>query len=512
MLETGDYVVPRQNGSITLNKPPLYYWLMAGTMALSGDHAELGARLPSALAAVAALAVVWRMGTLLGGGASGTFALLFLLGNLLYFGHARTAEMDMLLLAVEAGATLAFLEARAGRPRWVWAGWLLAAAGFLIKGPVGILVPVTVVAVYRLADRRAAGAAAGAAAGGWIRPGRGLLLFLALVLPWFLVIFHRLPDAVEIFRRETLTRYGGELDHQEPFWFYLPVLLGGFLPGSLTFPLWLREARRRGGPAASHLGRLALTLALLLVFFSLSGSKRVYYVLPLWPLLAVGCGIAMEQARRTAPTRWLTAPTAALAAVMGLVAAAAALAPEWGGPRFYAQDPIAYGLLAVMGGLGWWGAVRAARGAWVRGFTLLTASLVVANLFLVESVGPVSNAYRSRKDFARAVAERVPEGEPLYMFRQSSFALPFYARRVMPDLLDAEELAAVLRDLDPVPVILNDGHVRHLRERGFWVEPLFERTWSPPGRPEDARYLALARVGQKPAQTGSGNPTAPPTP
>jgi 4-amino-4-deoxy-L-arabinose transferase-like glycosyltransferase len=499
MLESGDWVVPVENGRVALEKPPLYYWMIAAAMGATGNHAELGARLPSAVAAVVGLAVTWRLAVLLGGGGSGLFAVLFLLGNVVYFGHARTAEMDMVLLTVEGGATWAFLEARAGTGRrWLpVVGWALMAAGFMLKGPVGIVVPVAVILVFRIAGRRDPGGEAS----GWVHPGPGLLVFLLLALPWYAIILARFSDAASIFIHQTLARIGEPYDHQEPFWYFVPVLAVAFLPGTLLFPAWVREAW--GGADGElpeeprrNLRRLAVAILALLVFFSLSGSKRVYYILPLWPLLAAGAGIAVERAWAAGRTRWLAVPAAILTGVLALASVAAALVPELGGPPYFARTVFAFAMLAVMALAGAWGFRAALGGRWLRGLAFGTAVLVLGNLFVVQAVGPVSNAYRSRADFARAVDVRVRMSQPLFIYRSTNLALPFYAHRVMPFLHDRSALDRVLDAVPSIDLVLDPERMKRLQEDGYRVERLYEASWSPPGRPDDVRALVLARVAR----------------
>jgi 4-amino-4-deoxy-L-arabinose transferase-like glycosyltransferase len=490
MVEEGHWWVPHQNGAITLNKPPLYYWLVAGTMGLVGNHDELGARLPSAAAAVVGLALVWRWGRL-AGGAAGGFAVLFLLGNVLYFGHARTAEMDMVLLAVETGAALAFLEARA-RPRapaWSWLGWSLAAAGFLIKGPVGVVVPLAVVLVYRIGD-----ALDRDGPRGWVRAGRGLPLFALLALPWYVAMLAEFPWAGDAFFRQTATRVRGNLDHVEPFWFYLPVLLGGLLPATLFVPAWIRGARRRS-PEGSHLRRLAWVLAVLFVVFSASGSKRVYYVLPLWAPAAAGFGIAAAARRRENPgARDLLVPAGALGALLAVAAVAVPLVPAWGGPPFFRSGLAATLVLAIVAGSGALGVLAARRGRFERSLGWATAALAGACVFNVLAVAPVSNAYRSRADFARAVAAAVPPGAPIVAAGLDNFALPFYAGRDIPEAGPLCE--RFCREPRPrvLHVVLDPAGAERLAADGFTMERVLEGSWAPPGRPHRVQTLILARV------------------
>lgn len=484
MLEDGDWLVPSQNGDVTLNKPPLYYWTMAGSMAAAG-RTERGARLPSVFAAIAGLVLTWRVAIRLGGEGAGFWAVYFLAVNPLYWGHARTAEMDMLLLAVELAAVWAFLRARDGSRAGPWLGWAFTAAGFLIKGPVGIVVPVAVILVYAVADRRRGRPGPT----GWVRPGRGIALFLALVLPWFITVLFRVPGAADVFWLQALGRYRGELDHLEPFWFYGPVLLGGFLPGTLFLPLWFRHLRGSGSPG--HLRRLGIVLLVLLVFFSISGSKRVYYILPLWPLLAIGMGMALN---REGGGRRLAVPAAILAGGLGAAAIAVGVLPSLGGSAFYAETPAAFAVLGGMAGMGAAGVILAVKGRWRSALVAVGLVLAGALGFTVDAVYPVSNAYRSRAAFARDAAAAAPPGEPLVMFRQDNFAVPFYADRVVPNLRDPQAVRDSLAAHPRLFVILDPRQARRLDEAGFRVTDRMCSRWIPPGRDATPRDLSLVTI------------------
>jgi 4-amino-4-deoxy-L-arabinose transferase-like glycosyltransferase len=524
MLEEEDWLIPRQNGVVTLQKPPLYYWMMAASMTLTGDREELGARLPSATAGLLCLVLVWRLGTRWGRERAGWWAAFFLLANPLFWGQARTAEMDVVLAAIELAAVWAFMAARdgTGRPWGAWLGWLLVAAGFLVKGPVGVVVPAAVLLVYALADRRERKRVAdggGSFARGrdpvpssarqWIRPGWGAVLFLALALPWFVYVLVRVPEAGAVFTKNTLVRYRGGLDHVEPFWFYVPVLLGGFLPATLYAPVWFRHAREKSSPSASHLRRLAVILVLLVLFFSLSGSKRVYYILPLWPLMAVGLGLALQEAGARGPTRWLRFPTVLLGAALALAALAVVWVPLRGGPAFFLPSGAAFALLGGVAGLGLAASVEAARRRWRAGLVLVALALGAGVVFVVEAVGPVSNAYRSRAAFAGEVARTIPPSEPLFMFRQDNFALPFYARRTAPDLRTHDALIRTLTRHDAVYLMLESRQAGELRDRGLSVRELLTSTWAPPGRRSVPRDLTLARVERSRVASGTPEPGGP---
>jgi hypothetical protein len=151
-------------------------------------------------------------------------------------------------------------------------------------------------------------------------------------------------------------------------------------------------------------------------------------------------------------------------------------------------------MLALMVVAGIAGAVAAHRGRWEYGLGAATGVFLLAGLFMVQAVGPVSNAYRSRAGFARTVAARVPPDAPLFVFRQSSFVLPFYARRSIPNLDGEATALEALSRHRAIHVILDPRQVEYLGGRGFRVDVIHEASWVPPGRSRDRRTLVLARI------------------
>ena len=162
MLATGDFVTPRLNGVLYFEKPPLYYWLVAGSMALLGPS-EWAVRLPGMLASAGMVLLTaafarrrWGLRTgLLAGIVTGTSGLVFIL--------ARVAIIDPVLslaLSAAAFAFCSFLEAerrgdtRAARSA-LYGLAVAGAAAVMLKGLIGIVLPGGAIAVYvALSGRR----------------------------------------------------------------------------------------------------------------------------------------------------------------------------------------------------------------------------------------------------------------------------------------------------------------------------------------------------------------------
>jgi 4-amino-4-deoxy-L-arabinose transferase-like glycosyltransferase len=289
MRRSGDLVTPTLQGRPWLEKPPLYYWLAGVAFSLFGET-EAAARLPSVAACLLLVASTAAVGARLHGGAAGLHAGFILGTSVLPFAYGRAASMDMLLAsALTAGFGLLALHL-------VGAGGALlapaAAACFglatLAKGPLGLLLPAMVVAVYVLVTRE------------WrllrslVTPA-ALASFLVVAAPWYLLVYRAQGQAfVDVFLLDhNLQRFTSTIHHHPgPLYYYVPVLLPGLFPWSgLALPaLGALEPRRSRGDLF-----LLLWLGVPFAFFSAAGSKLPGYILPCLPPLALLMGRAAAE-------------------------------------------------------------------------------------------------------------------------------------------------------------------------------------------------------------------------
>ncbi|HTT01438.1 MAG TPA: glycosyltransferase family 39 protein [Steroidobacteraceae bacterium] len=300
MLATGDWVIPRLNGLVYIEKPPLQYWATALTYMLCGTH-PWSARLYAELTGLGTIlvtawlalrlwgrAAAWRSGIMAGS------SLMIMLMS-----HQLTLDMGLtffttLMLAGFCIAQDARTEPRM-RARWMWLSWASAAAAFLTKGLVAGVLPVLTLALYSLLHRDLKP---------WRRLGLigGVPLFLLLVTPWFVAIQHRLPQFFDFFVvREHFQRYLTRIEQRyEPWWFFIEVLLIGCLPWLLPSACALARAWRATAPREHFDARLFLWVwcVVVLVFFSASDSKLIPYILPMFPALALLTGSAAESSLR----------------------------------------------------------------------------------------------------------------------------------------------------------------------------------------------------------------------
>jgi len=293
ILAIGDWVTPHENFLPVLDKPMAYYWLIAMAYKLFG-LSEFSARLPSALAALGCLFLVYRLVRAHRGVWEALWSVLILLTSLEFFLLARVVIPDMTLTFCLTLALCCFygaIEAETQRARKLNCLflYLALAGGTLIKGLVGIIIPGMVFFSYLLLTKK------------WSMLGKlslvpGAILFLAAVAPWYLWAEARNPGYLSYyFWDEHFTRFTtNEFIRAKGWYFYFAVLPIVFLPWSLLLPWTLKNLwKKRPDDVTLY---LLLWAALPFIFFSASTSKLPHYSLPLLPPLAVLTAMAVTAA------------------------------------------------------------------------------------------------------------------------------------------------------------------------------------------------------------------------
>lgn len=371
MVERGDWVVPRLMGEPFLDKPILYFWMEAASIAAFGPS-EFAVRLPGPLLGLAgALTTGWLARVLFGTTAGvATWAALAYATMLLPYAVTLAPLHDLVMVPLVAMALGAFWRAHHAASLAAVAGWTAAAGtalglSMLGKGLTGAgLVGVGMVAwmawtrtlSYRLV-------AVGAAA---------LALGALIAWPWYAAMEAASPGYLRYFILERhVGGVAGEAQRHagRPFFYYLPVLIGG------TWP-WITAAFRRSIARADTAERLAWSWLLAdLVLLSVAGSKLPTYLLPAFPAVALLAArtIAGGDDRAAAPG-WVALPTSVVPLVAGVFLLSVVPGLRAGGLNPVVILPLVVaGLLSVSAvGRHWTGAERLV--------TITAAALLAAGL------------------------------------------------------------------------------------------------------------------------------------
>lgn len=306
ILETGDPITLHSNGRPWFVHPPLFFWLQALTGRAFG-FTEFTVRIWSAISGAGAVAVTFLLGRMLYGPATGLLAAAILATMFQFLVQSRLGVFDPTLVLFMLLAFYMYLvaytrgSARAGVWAWVWAG-----LATLTKGPIGLLLPAMAVVGLWFVRRDWSA---------WRRtPLVGPVLFCLIGLSWYLIeaLRHGEPFLRTAVGYYLFNRFFGVVENQPgPWWFYVPVLIVGAYPWTAFLPAALvyHVGRRR------ELGSQVILLwsGITVLFYSLAGTKLPNYVLPVYPMLAIGIARLWEESvdslMRTAT--WLLALTAA---------------------------------------------------------------------------------------------------------------------------------------------------------------------------------------------------------
>ena len=288
LLTSDNWLALKVMGHPYDQKPPLAFWMLAGMLKLTGGEPNSGVlRMPSIFAAIGMLLLTYLLGRKFAGERAGIVSGVMLISSFCFLDDGPAVELNMLFsFFITASMAVWLFNLEKGRltvPQAL-AMWLLAAAAFLVKGPLSLL---------------AVGAALGAAAVAWrsLKPFKatriawGLPLVLVIIGVWFWGQ-SRAFGAEFVEKQvsgETVDRFL-KGDHGQPFWYYFPRLFTAYMgPWALALIAALAVAWKKRGDNPKYLAPLAGWILIPFIVLVVMHGKRVPYLLPLLP---AGCLIA----------------------------------------------------------------------------------------------------------------------------------------------------------------------------------------------------------------------------
>lgn len=448
MAASGDWVTPRLNGIKYFEKPPLQYWASAAAFRLFGES-PFTARIYTALAGLLALAAVGYTARRLAGPDAALLAVGVLLSSPYFLGMGGVVTLDMGLTAWTTVAVCAFLLAAAGPPgerrRWTLLAWAGMALAVLSKGLIGIVFPAAAVFLHCLVHRD------------WrllarLEWARGGALFLAITVPWFVLVSAANPEFPRFFFvHEHFERFLTKSHRrEEPWWYFWPILFAGFLPWMLALvPAAVEGWRREAAAAGFPWRRFALLWSgFILLFFSASGSKLPAYLLPVFPVFALVLG---EWLARAEPRRlWKM-----VAIVVPLLVVAIALA--WGAPErarnAWTRELYAAARPWILSGLAVLAVALAAAALKLRAGRKAgaLAAIVAASLLFIDFVEDGYERLAPRQSgfqVAETIRREAPPEARVYSVGLYDQTVPFYLGRTVTLVAYVDEFEMGLR-LEP---------------------------------------------------------------
>ena len=458
---SGNAILPHYIPGTPVQVPPMYWWAAAVAVRLFGWN-EIGLRAPSILATalVSTILYAWLASSV--GRRVAIWSVPVLLSTQYIADAARQPRMDAILMMFLTAAMVCLERAlsRTSRRKVLLA---IAAASMggaiLTKGPIGVILPGLALAIFLIVERRL----------------QELFRFdvivtfvvaVAIGAMWYVAALRIGGDAFfefqivhGLFRRFLGAGAGTIGECQNPFYYFFPRLLTGFLPWSLFYPalVVMRLTDRAKTPAP-------VTFALcwfvaILGFFTISAGKCLVYILPLFPALAALTGSliasAIERPRNADLSRkffdWATIAIAV--GVLLIVVSAAVLvfsgSAESLGSHLHRSDKRFLQLLVAETAQGspgviLWvslsilGAVVAlsslARGRPFAQSASVALIAIAGTLFWYGFMNPALAGEETLKPFASVVDHEVPPGAPIDYIGQPDCDLAFYSNHEIASL------------------------------------------------------------------------------
>ncbi|MBI2363793.1 MAG: glycosyltransferase family 39 protein [Deltaproteobacteria bacterium] len=304
LLVLNNWAIPHENFLPALDKTIFLYWLIAIAYKLFGVS-EWSARLPSALAALGCLLLVYKFARDRWGNWVALWSTLILLTNIQFFFYSRLVIFDMTLTFLTTLALIEYSQALDtgdphSRPRHIVLMSAAMGLATLAKGPIGALLPAMVIFFHLLLLRRWSFLA-------WRNLLLGGIVFSAIVAPWAGWTETKHPGYLRyFFWEENVLRFlTPHFQRGEPWYYFIIVLACGFFPWSLLLPSTIKNTWTKS--LAKDNLFLILWSVVPFLFFSASNSKLPHYILPIFPALSIMTGryINAISADPGATRRWV---------------------------------------------------------------------------------------------------------------------------------------------------------------------------------------------------------------
>ena len=491
MVNGGDWVVPKFLGHPFFDKPILYFWAEAVSLSLFG-MSEAAVRLPGLLFGLLAMAATALAGWRMFGRTAGLVSALFYGAMVLPVALAQAAAHDVALVPFTTLAILMFWEADRAQSRRATIGCILAVGlllglSILTKGLVGVALVGIAYGGYLLLTQRLK-------ADVCRRGAIALAIGAAIASTWYIAMELRNPGYLQYYFIDrhllgftTATQSHGHM----ACWYYLPLLLGGGLPWIIYLPVVIYDQRIKykqrvttesppgataglSGSVPGHsnsagespqwsndyLDSTHRPLVLLgcwivgcTLFLSLSHSKLVTYLWPVFPAVAILAAVAWARlldGTLSPGAKRLLAKIFYSSCLGGPLVMPAALlvvqrqfdvrlsAPVWAA--------VAIVSLAAWIPFGFWIARRCRA-------TLLSAVAVTACqfVFVMTAVLPQVAGERSTRDLAAYLRQNGPLPSRVLMTDERLGSIIFYLGRETPADMPREPVQSIpLEDmLDP---------------------------------------------------------------
>lgn len=295
MFNSRDFLTLYLNGDYFFEKPPLYFWLECLSFGLFGKITEATARFPVAMCGMLTCFATYFLGKRIVSRNFGVISSLILATSMEYIILSKFAILDIVVtafvwFALCFGILTQFCSEKSKKYYW-WLFYAFSGLAVMAKGIPGFIIPfgsMFFITLYSKSFKEVFKPK-------YIIPG--IILFLLITLPWHIIMLkiHGQLFFDEYIMKHHIARFFGsdEIKRQQPWYFYLITLAWGFLPWVISVVAVLIRKLTRLDLKLINLTNYqrfimynGIIFLFTLVFFSVSKTKLITYILPLFPSLA----------------------------------------------------------------------------------------------------------------------------------------------------------------------------------------------------------------------------------
>lgn len=300
MLETGNWILPENNGGDIAYKPPFFHWCIAAVSSITGKVTEYTSRMPSALSLIAMVLAGFLFYAKRRGASLAFLMSVITLSNFEVHRAGMSCRVDMMLTAFIVLALYQLYKwCEKGQRGFPWVATLFMGCATLTKGPVGIVLPCLVTGVYLL-----------------LRGTKFYKAFFSMVLVavtscilpaiWYIAAYRQGGDNfIALVMEENFGRFMGKMtyeSHENPAYYNVMTVLAGYVPYtlllvlslfSLTYKKITGKPREWWNRFTTYIREMddtrlfsLLSIVLIFVFYCIPKSKRSVYLLPIYPFIA----------------------------------------------------------------------------------------------------------------------------------------------------------------------------------------------------------------------------------
>ena len=458
MENRNEWLIPTLEGEPFLEKPILMYWFLRPSYLMFGEN-EYSSRLPSAVFGILTCIAAYFLGQVLWGYKAGLYSAATLSTSFLFAGSYRMLMTDPFFVFFNLLTLLFYacsIKDTGKSTLYLILSYIATGFAVLAKGPIALF-PIGVFLIFEWRNTEFKK---------FLRENvlrHFLLSFLSVLIafPWFAYSFSVQKGAAEtFFLYENIARFlKGSEGHTGPMYYYLIVILFGFLPWSpFLFTMVKKEWKTRASQSRlmeEGTFLLSIWITLLFVFFTVSANKLPHYILPALPAAACLMGKFWKEQAYGTPVDIKNALIFAVSISLLLAAAPASL--YFLRPKFASTKlSMPFALLAVFYAISY---LQAKKNGWRSCFTNIILGALSFYICLFGAALPWVENFRVTKPIALALKRDVPTDAKLIGYKFSEPSLFIYSGRLFPKI-EATSLDSELSDPRPVYVVTTEKILR----------------------------------------------------